>query len=67
MKHENVVIFRNVFDPKEFESAAEKILTHKDAIRSQAETFGPVKKVELFDVSFYLGFRGPLLMLRFFP
>ncbi|RXG69191.1 HIV Tat-specific factor 1-like protein [Armadillidium vulgare] len=48
-KHENVVIFRNVFDPKEFETNAEKILTHTEAIRTQAETFGPVKKVELFD------------------
>lgn len=49
-KHENVVIFRNVFDPMEFHTAMERILVHKDAIRQQATTFGDVKKVEIFDL-----------------
>ena len=54
LKHENVVIISNVFDPQEFETEAEKIFTHKDSIRNQAETFGEVKKLELYDVSISL-------------
>lgn len=50
-KHENVAIFRNVFDPMEFHTAMERILVHKEAIRQQATTFGEVKKVEIFDLN----------------
>merc|ERR1711915_350656 len=50
-KHENVVIFRNVFDPMEFHTVMERILVHKEAIRQQAATFGEVKKVEIFDLN----------------
>lgn len=44
-------MIRNVFDPKEFEVAMDKILDHKEAMRSQASNFGKVKKLELYDVS----------------
>jgi len=50
-KHENTVIFCNVFDPMEFHTAMERILVHKEAIRQQAITFGDVKKVEIFDLN----------------
>lgn len=49
-KNENTVVIRNVFNPKEFEVAMEKILDHKEAMRSQASNFGKIKKLELFDL-----------------
>uniref|UniRef100_A0A0P4WFG7 17S U2 SnRNP complex component HTATSF1 n=1 Tax=Scylla olivacea TaxID=85551 RepID=A0A0P4WFG7_SCYOL len=49
-KWENTVVIRNVFDPKEFEVAMDKILDHKEAMRSQASNFGKIKKLELFDL-----------------
>ncbi|KAK4299036.1 hypothetical protein Pmani_028655 [Petrolisthes manimaculis] len=49
-KHESTVILRNVFNPKEFETAMEKILDHKENIRSQCTNFGNVKKLELYDL-----------------
>lgn len=49
-KNENTVVIRNVFDPKEFEVAMDKILDHKEAMRSQASNFGKIKKLELYDL-----------------
>ncbi|XP_063591125.1 17S U2 SnRNP complex component HTATSF1-like [Penaeus indicus] len=49
-KHENTVIIKNVFDPKEFETVIEKMLTHKEAIRNQCLNFGHVRKIELYDL-----------------
>lgn len=50
-KHEATVVFRNVFSPKEFETAMEKILDHKEGIRNQCSNFGKIKRLELYDVS----------------
>ncbi|XP_071518003.1 17S U2 SnRNP complex component HTATSF1-like isoform X2 [Panulirus ornatus] len=50
LKHENTVVIRNVFDPKEFITAMEKILVHKDAMRNQCSNFGRIKKLDLYDL-----------------
>ncbi|KAG7171281.1 HIV Tat-specific factor 1-like [Homarus americanus] len=49
-KYETTIIIRNVFDPKEFITAMEKILVHKEAMRSQCENFGKIKKLDLHDL-----------------
>ncbi|XP_068202166.1 17S U2 SnRNP complex component HTATSF1 [Palaemon carinicauda] len=49
-KHENTVIIRNVFHPKEFENKVEMILTHKEAMRNQCLNFGKVTKLEIHDL-----------------
>ena len=50
-KHEKVVIIKNMFDLKEFESEPRLILEYKNDVRDECnEKCGEVKKVEIFDL-----------------
>ncbi|XP_039260881.2 17S U2 SnRNP complex component HTATSF1-like [Styela clava] len=48
-KSERVLIFKNMFDPKEFEEDAVLITEIRDDLRKECEKFGDVKKVLVFD------------------
>lgn len=48
-KSERVLIFKNMFDPKEFEEDATLITEIREDLRKECEKFGDVKKVLVFD------------------
>ncbi|XP_077597049.1 17S U2 SnRNP complex component HTATSF1 [Stigmatopora nigra] len=49
MRHEKVVIIRNMFHPNDFEEDPLVLNEYRDDLRSECDKFGEVKKVILFD------------------
>ncbi|XP_019848654.1 PREDICTED: HIV Tat-specific factor 1-like [Amphimedon queenslandica] len=48
-KHQRIVIFKHLFDPKEFEVDPTLITDIRDDLREECSKFGEVKKVLVFD------------------
>ncbi|KAM6117273.1 17S U2 SnRNP complex component HTATSF1 isoform 2-T2 [Pterocles gutturalis] len=50
MRHERIVIIRNMFHPKDFEEDPLVLNEIREDLRTECEKFGQVKKVLIFDV-----------------
>ncbi|XP_054710644.1 HIV Tat-specific factor 1-like [Uloborus diversus] len=48
-RHENTVIIKNMFDPKEFEEDATLLLDYQKDVREECSKCGEVKKVVIYD------------------
>jgi len=48
-RHENTVIIKNMFDPKEFEEDATLLLDYQNDVREECSKCGEVKKVVIYD------------------
>lgn len=53
-KHERVVIIRNLFDSTTFEQDVALISEYKQDLREEADKFGAVTKLTIFDVIIHI-------------
>ena len=51
--NENVVVLKRLFNPIEFDNEPALILEYKSDLREECSKFGRVKRVLIFDVSFF--------------
>ncbi|ESO84279.1 hypothetical protein LOTGIDRAFT_62731, partial [Lottia gigantea] len=49
LKHERIVILKNMFDPKEFETDPSLINELREDVRTECSKFGDVRKVTVYD------------------
>lgn len=53
-KHENVVVLKRLFTPEEFDANPAMLLEYQKDLREECSKFGRVKRVVIYDVSFFL-------------
>lgn len=56
LKCERVVIIKNLFTPEDFDREVQLLLEYQQDIRSECLKCGDVKKVVIYDVSFFFIF-----------
>lgn len=63
LKCERVVILKNLFTPEDFDREVQLLLEYQQDIRSECLKCGDVKKVVIYDVSFYFYFCAFVVLL----
>ena len=62
LKCERVVIIKNLFAPEDFDNEVQLLLEYQQDIRSECLKCGDVRKVIIYDVSFFIFFTCAILI-----